>query len=156
MRLSRVNKSTQRSFWISALFNRSLVAAMQTAKSRQSMHVLCDRLGAYLGLKVEATSFLPIYNPQDQSRWPELLGWLVTIAEMEVVEELRAEEILRQACEDAYQAQALGDDTDAQVNIATGCLWDARKYLKGQFTVPRTHELMGLYTRQHFEIGGCQ
>lgn len=63
---------------------------------------------------------------------------------------MTAEEILQKACQDAYMAQAIGSDDDLQANIAIGCLWDARHYLKGHFSLPRTHELMGLYTRQHF------
>ena len=88
MKVSRINKSTEQSFWVSALYNRTLLAAMQVSHphNQRSMHVLCDRLAEYLGVKATCTSFTPVYNPQDKSQWPELLGWLVTIAEQETVE----------------------------------------------------------------------
>ena len=87
MTIQRIKESTQFSFWVSALSNRSVVEEMMTDRraNRYSCFVLIDRMSERYGLKNQASSFLPIYNPQDDSQWPELLGWLITIAEMETV-----------------------------------------------------------------------
>ena len=82
--------ANEQSFWISALCNRSAVSAMMVENGRESLHILCDRLAdRYLTVPRgrRSTSFMPIYNPQDHSQWPELLGWLVSIGEMVKVED---------------------------------------------------------------------
>lgn len=90
MSVQRVKKSSEKSFWVSALFNRSVVYAAMVDGSRnsQSMHTLAERLAVSVGYRTDrlSTGFMPVYNPQDTSTaWPELLGWLVTIGEMETV-----------------------------------------------------------------------
>jgi hypothetical protein len=82
----------EQAIWISALTNRIAVNALQVdrASNRVSMHILCDRIAdVYFNVPAgkRSTSFMPVYNPQDNSQWPELLGWLITIGEMTKVEE---------------------------------------------------------------------
>ncbi len=87
MATQQINQSTQVSFWISALVNRQAINAMMTDHkgNRNSMFVLIDRMAKHYGLPTAAVSFQPVYNPQDSSQWPELLGWLITMADMETV-----------------------------------------------------------------------
>lgn len=77
--------ANEQSFWISALSNRMAIDVLMVKDGSRSMHILCDRIAArYLNVAEgrRSTAFLPVYNPQDNSQWPELLGWLITIGEM--------------------------------------------------------------------------
>jgi hypothetical protein len=83
--MSVYKSSNERSFWISALTNRLATEVLMVKDGQRSMHILCDRMAdRYLNVPKErrSTEFMPIYNPQDNSQWPELLGWLITIGEM--------------------------------------------------------------------------
>lgn len=84
--------ANEQHIWISALTNRMAVNALMTdrATNSQSMHILCERIADYYSMTPRgrrSTGFMPVYNPQDESCWPELLGWLITIGEMVQVEE---------------------------------------------------------------------
>jgi hypothetical protein len=75
--------------WISALTNRITIQAMMVKDGRQSMHILAERINeVYFRVPSGklSTGFMPVYNPQDGSQWPELLGWLVTVGEMREAE----------------------------------------------------------------------
>ena len=75
----------EQSFWVSALLNRTVVNTMMVENGQQSLHILAERIAKrYFNIPDGrlSTSFQPIYNPQDHSTWPELLGWLVTVGEM--------------------------------------------------------------------------
>jgi hypothetical protein len=61
-----------------------------------------------------------------------------------------SDDLLQNALEQAYQGQAIGDDMEEDANLGISILWDARKYLQGQFQTVREHELMGVHTRLHF------
>ena len=83
--------TNEQSLWISALQNRLTINAMMTDRkaNRNSMFVLIDRIAeCYFNMQdgAQSASFRPVYNPQDHSQWPELLGWLVTIGEMKEVQ----------------------------------------------------------------------
>lgn len=65
----------------------------------------------------------------------------------------QAEDILKLATEQVYSdvvRSVYSYNTPKQSDLAICILWDARKYLMGQFQQGRGRELMGLYTRQHF------
>jgi hypothetical protein len=77
--------SNEQSFWISALSNRTAIAVLSVEHGQQSMHILAERIAdRYLNVPrgKRSTSCMPVYNPQDESMWPELLGWLVKVGEM--------------------------------------------------------------------------
>lgn len=89
MAMYRINPKTKQSFWVSALLNRGIVNTLMIDRKRnsQSMSNLMQRLAQNYGLPTKTMSFLPIYNPTDSTQWPELLGWLLTFADHELVEE---------------------------------------------------------------------
>lgn len=81
----------EQSYWVSALTNKLLVSGVLCVENgRQSMHILAERLAKRYFHVPEgrlSTSFQPIFNPQDNSPWPELLGWVVTVGTMTKVED---------------------------------------------------------------------
>lgn len=65
-----------------------------------------------------------------------------------------AEGILKTATEFVYRdivASVYSYATPKTSDRAIGILWDARKYLMGQFQPGAGRELMGWYTQQHFQ-----
>lgn len=81
-----MQSTNEQHIWISALLNHTAVNAMMIDRERnsQSMFNLIDRIADSMGLPKgnRSTGFYPVYNPQDTSSWPELLGWVITIGQM--------------------------------------------------------------------------
>lgn len=78
----------EQAFWVSALSNRTLVNILMIDRERNSQTPfnLINRLAterfSHIPKGKLSCSYMPVYNPQDKSEWPELLGWLVTVGIM--------------------------------------------------------------------------
>lgn len=114
----------EQAYWVSALTNSTLINILTIDKARnsQSMNNLVERLAEARFNIPEgrlSTSFMPVYNPQDKSQWPELLGWLVTVGEMTEVELIGCEYCgsTREGVEDAARVMGISDPICCEVAL---------------------------------------